>query len=133
MFHCGPGDKNSKWLFAKSTDFVAAPEGGVKEVKVTFDAEDVTDRVMFVLRLGENHWVKDGAKDFEVMLPDDPKVEAAKAEAEAKKKAADEERQKRVVQAASAWDTNVQKYRAQREAREKAADVSFSSFDLQEG
>eukprot|EP00930_Biecheleria_cincta_P046432 TRINITY_DN32012_c0_g1_i1.p1 TRINITY_DN32012_c0_g1~~TRINITY_DN32012_c0_g1_i1.p1 ORF type:complete len:2307 (+),score=411.66 TRINITY_DN32012_c0_g1_i1:130-7050(+) len=143
MLHCGPGDNYNKWIFARSVDFQPATEEGVSEVVTRFSLEEATKRLMFVLKLPGNMWVKDGAHDFIVWLPEDEKaaqLQAASrdrvlAEEQARAEKAREKAEEAARQAAAklgAWNETLTQFRAGRAGREKAADVCYHSLVLSE-
>eukprot|EP00928_Gymnodinium_smaydae_P040973 TRINITY_DN2774_c1_g4_i1.p1 TRINITY_DN2774_c1_g4~~TRINITY_DN2774_c1_g4_i1.p1 ORF type:complete len:2307 (+),score=559.49 TRINITY_DN2774_c1_g4_i1:84-7004(+) len=132
MLHYGPGDPKNKWISAKSVDFVASKEDGMKEVCVNIAPEEATDRLMFVLKLGGNHWVKDGANDFVFHLPEDATLAEALQEVKVKVELKRQETQRLIDEEASKYQKNLEDFRKGRKEREKGA-VAFTSFELTEG
>jgi len=136
MLHYGSGDAYNKWIFARSVNFQSAPEQGVKEVVVNLKPEEVTKRFMFVLKFPNNHWVKDGAEDFKLWLPEDESFAQARItkqkEEEKKAQAKAEEARKTAERLASDFDNKLRQFRDGRKERKDAAKVHFQSITLSE-
>eukprot|EP00440_Ansanella_granifera_P013023 gb/GFBE01014147.1/.p1 GENE.gb/GFBE01014147.1/~~gb/GFBE01014147.1/.p1 ORF type:complete len:2306 (+),score=572.89 gb/GFBE01014147.1/:1-6918(+) len=129
MLHYGAGDSYNKWNFARSENFHHAPEEGTQEIITRFTLEEMTKRVMFVLKFPGNHWVKDGASDFMLWLPEDEQLAHRRNEAVHK---AREEAMQKAVEMAGSFDSKLAQFRASRGERQKAATVSFESITLSE-
>jgi len=65
--HYGPASANG-WKFGRDAPFTGARERGILEATAILATEEVTDRLMFVLKRGKN-WLKDGQRDFELRIP----------------------------------------------------------------
>ena len=136
MLHYGSGDAYNKWVFARSVNFQGAPEQGIKEVIVNLKPEEVTKKFMFVLKFPNNHWVKDGAEDFKLWLPEDESFAQAQI---TKQKEEERKAQAKVVEArkiaerlASDFDNKLRQFRESRKERKDAAKVHFQSITLSE-
>jgi len=136
MLHYGPGDAYNKWVFARSENFRSAPEDGVKEIVVKLKPEEVTKKFMFVLKFPGNTWVKDGADDFKLWLPEDESLVQARlskeAEKEAKAQAKKEEVKQKAQKMASNFDQQLQQFRQSRPERKQSGKIHFQSITLSE-
>jgi len=133
MLHYGLADADKKWSNGKSVDFAPAQEEGIKEVCISLSPDQVSEYLMFVLKLGANHWVKDGARDFAFEMPQDEKIVEVKKELERQKSIRVEEAMKKIEQEASEFQGALAKFREGRKTRKEAAAQSFESFELSEG
>eukprot|EP00405_Crypthecodinium_cohnii_P009469 CAMPEP_0206439612 /NCGR_PEP_ID=MMETSP0324_2-20121206/12309_1 /ASSEMBLY_ACC=CAM_ASM_000836 /TAXON_ID=2866 /ORGANISM="Crypthecodinium cohnii, Strain Seligo" /LENGTH=2296 /DNA_ID=CAMNT_0053907255 /DNA_START=112 /DNA_END=7002 /DNA_ORIENTATION=- len=130
MLHFGPGDENRKWLSAKSEDFQPCDKPKMKQVLVSIPAAEMAKYVMFVLKMDNSRWVKDGAQDFAIEVPQDPRVEAAKAEAKAKEEATALERLRKIDEAAANYQDALASFKKSRSDRQKKCAVAFQGIDL---
>jgi alpha-glucan,water dikinase len=133
MLHWGLAEEDKKWLSGTSQDFAPTADEGVKEVAISLAPDQAKPYFMFVLKLGENHWVKDGGRDFSFEMPQDEHIVEARRELVRQKTQELEVARKKLEAEASQFQSALAKFKEGRKGRKEAAKQSFLSIELSEG